>query len=181
LDEVSIMPSTEPKVLSVEVVPARPTEADHKMIAQLSAETKRAMPETAYIVKIGLETIPPPTARGWALYVGDTRIPKYWEYSGGIYVKVLDERFLEEHKGEELRFSENGTHFVDTGVKLPGASIRRGRRGTDIRSLPLQSQVLEESAPARKIHGRAPRKALKGARPAGAKATSGARKRRKSR
>jgi hypothetical protein len=109
--------------------------------------------------------------------VGDTRIPKYWEYPGGIYVKVLDEAFLEEHKGEMLRFSENGTHFVDTGVKLPGPAIRRGRRGTDIRSLPLQSQVLRESAPARAIRGRATGKALKGARSARAKATSGGRKR----
>jgi hypothetical protein len=155
------MASTAPKVTSVEVVPARPTETDSAMIAQLSAEAERSIPETAYIVKIRLAEIPPPTARGWALYVGDTRIPKYWEYQGGIYFKVLDEKFLEEHQREKLRFSENGVDFIDTGVRLPGPDSGRAKRKADVRSLPPQSKVLSDSAPARAGRARAVRKSAR--------------------
>src|SRR5262245_52786998 len=98
------MASTVPKVLSVEVVPARPTDTDSAMIAQLAAETDRRISDAAFIVKIRLATNPPATGHGWALYVGDTRIPKYWEYQGGIYFKVLDEEFLAEHQRHALRF-----------------------------------------------------------------------------
>jgi len=174
------MASTVPKVVAVEVVPARPTETDRTMIAQLAAEAKRPIPETAFIVKIRLETIPPATGQGWALYVGDTRIPKYWEYPGGIYFKVLDEEFLADHQGQRLRFSENGEDFIETGVKLPRLGARPVKRVADARRLPPQSEVLEESAPARAVRTRAVRKR---ARPARAKATRKAarRKGRKSR
>ena len=168
------MESTVPKVVSVEVVAAQPTDTDRMMIGQLAAEAKRPMSETAFIVKVRLEKIPPATGHGWALYVGDTRIPKYWEYAGGIYFKVLDEEFLAAHQGERLRFSENGADFVDTGVRLPGPGTRRDRRAPAIRDMPLQSEVLADSAPARPARTRAVRKR---ARPARAKAKRGARKR----
>jgi hypothetical protein len=160
------MESTVPKVVSVEVVAAQPTDTDRMMIGQLAAEAKRPMSETAFIVKVRLEKIPPATGHGWALYVGDTRIPKYWEYAGGIYFKVLDEEFLAGHQGERLRFSENGADFVDTGARLPSP-------GT-LRDMPMQSEVLADSAPGRPARTRAVRKR---ARPARAKAVKGARKR----
>jgi hypothetical protein len=166
------MSSAVPKVVSVEVVPAQPTETDSAMIAQFAAETKRSMPQTAFIVKVRLAEIPPATARGWALYVGGTRIPKYWEYPGGIYFKVLDKEFLAEHRRERLRFSENGTDFIDTGVRLPDPEASRAKRAAVAR-LPLQSEALE-SVPAPAARGRAVRKR---ARPARAKAPSTARKR----
>jgi hypothetical protein len=158
------MASTVPKVVSVEVVPARPTETDRTMIAQLSADADRPIPETAFIVKIRLDKIPPPTAHGWALYVGDTRIPKYWEYPGGIYFKVLDEEFLADHQRQKLRFSENGIDFIDTGVKLPGPGASRAKRMTGVSRLPLQSDVLEQSVPARATRARVGRKSARSAR-----------------
>jgi len=152
------MASTVPKVVSVEVVPARPSEADRSMIAKLSSEVNRSIPDTAFIVKIGLEELPPPTAHGWALYIGDTRIPKYWLYPGGIYFKVLDEEFLADHQRQKLRFSDNGTDFIDTGVKLPRAGASRATRKAETSRLPLQSEVLEQSTPARSTRARASRK-----------------------
>ena len=168
------MATTVPKVVSVEVVAARPTETDRTMIAQLASEAKRQMPEAAFIVKLRLERIPTPTGDGWALYVGDTRIPKYWEYPGGIYFKVLDEEFLADHQRQPLRFSENGTDFIETGVKLPGPSGSRAKRVADVRQLPLQSDVLNEAAPSGPVRARAARKST---RPAGKKAGSKAGKR----
>ena len=105
----------------MEVVAARPTETDKTMIAQLAVEAEATdARDGPHCQNPSGQGIPPPTAHGWALYAGDTRIPKYWEYPGGIYFKVLDEDFLAEHQGEKLRFSENGKDFIDTGVKLPG-------------------------------------------------------------
>ena len=172
------MASTVPKVLSVEVVPARPTDTDSAMIAQLAAETDRPISYAAFIVKIHLATIPPATAHGWALYVGDTRIPKYWEYPGGIYFKVLDEEFLAEHQRHALRFSENGKDFIETGLKLPGPAVSRERPALDVRRLPLQSEVLSEAAQPRGVRARAVRKR---ARPAARKKTGSKAKARKSR
>ena len=108
-----------PKVTAVEVVATQPTEADAAAIANLSAEQDRALPQVAHIVKVRLKTIPPVTSHGWALYVGDLRIPKYWEYEHGIYFKVFDPQFFVDHKGKRLRFSQNGVDFYDTGIKLP--------------------------------------------------------------
>jgi hypothetical protein len=94
-------------------------------------------------VKVRLKSMPPVTARGWALYVNDLRIPKYWEYKGGIYFKVFDPQFFLDHQGERLRFSQDGSDFVDTGLRLsrPATRARKGSRRTAAK-LPLQADVL---------------------------------------
>jgi hypothetical protein len=146
--------SAPPKVVSVEVVATQPTEADRAMIAQLGADVRRSLPELAFIVKLQLEIIPPATGQGWALYVGDLRIPKYWEYPGGIYFKILDATFLAEHQRESLRFSQNGRDFVDTGVKLPGPGAPYARRAAGTRRLPLQVDVLSGRGTGVRVHAR---------------------------
>jgi hypothetical protein len=151
------MPSAPPKVVSAAVVAAQPTDADTPMIARLSTELNRRLPATAFIVKIRLEEIPEPTGDGWALYVGDTRIPKYWEYPGGIYFKVLDQTFLADHEGEPLRFSHNDKDFVNTGVNLPGPDVALSSARTGTRSLPLQSDVLNDTGSPRPARARAAR------------------------
>jgi hypothetical protein len=159
------MPSAAPKIVSAEVVATQPTEADKPLLARLSGEVQRRLPAAAFIVKIRLNALPEPTGDGWALYVGETRIPKYWEYPGGIYFKVLDDSFLTEHRGEPLRFSHDDRTFVNTGVNLPGpdgpppGAARTGRR------LPLQSDVLREAGPARAARPGAARATKKGRTP----------------
>jgi hypothetical protein len=133
--------SQPPRALAVEVTAARPTEPDSVLIAQLNAGPVKSLPGIAYIVKIKLETVPEPTSRGWALYVGDLRIPKYWQYSQGIYFKVFDPQFFTEHEREDLRFSQNGTEFIDTGLKLPAP--RMGERRSARTRLPRQEDVLK--------------------------------------
>ena len=137
-----MQPSTPPKVIAVEVVPVQPTEADSAAIAHLGAEAGRSLPQVAYVIKVRLKTKPPVSSQGWALYVNDFRIPKYWEYEHGIYFKVFDSQFLADHKGQKLRFSQNGIDFIDTGKKLPApaptAAKSRGKGGR----LPLQADVL---------------------------------------
>ena len=143
-------PPAPPKITGIEVVAARPTEADSAAIARLSEETNRSLPQVAYVVKVPLKTKPPVTSMAWALYVNDVLIPKYWEYEKGVYFTVLDPQFFADHKGKRLRFSQNGVDFHDTGIKLPAptapaaASKSKGKAAkSKTARLPLQADVLK--------------------------------------
>lgn len=135
--------STPPKVVALEVVAAEPTDADRKAIAHLSAQASKSLPEVTYLVKVRLEKVPPATSAGWALYVNDFRIPKYWEYKHGIYFKVFDPQFFADHQGKQLRFSHNGSEFVDTGVQLPAHGSITTKAKADAIKLPPQSEFLK--------------------------------------
>ncbi|MGH8581409.1 MAG: hypothetical protein ACREWG_01195 [Gammaproteobacteria bacterium] len=113
-----MQPLTPPKAVAVEVVAAQPTDADSAAIAHLSARDGKLLPQATYLVKVRFEIMPQATSQGWALYVNDFRIPKYWAYKDGIYFKVFDPKFFQDHQGQSLRFSQNGTDFTDTGLKL---------------------------------------------------------------
>jgi hypothetical protein len=110
-----------PKIAAVDVVPAQPTQGDSLALTHMSARADASPSDVAYVVKVKLQSKPPVTSLGWALYVDDVRIPKYWEYEDGIYFTVDDPNFFARHKGEPLRFSHDGTEFHDAGVKLPAA------------------------------------------------------------
>ena len=142
-------PPAPPKITGVEVIAAQPTEADSAAIAHLSAKSNRSLSPVVYVVKLPLKTKPPATSMGWALYVNDVLIPKYWEYGEGIYFTVLDPQFFADHKGKRLRFSLNGVDFHDTGMKLPAptapavASKAKGKAAkSKTARLPLQADVL---------------------------------------
>ena len=122
-----------PKIAAVEVVPAQPTEADRAAIAHMGLKEAKAV----YVVKVRLKAKPPVTSMAWALYVGDERVSKYWQYKDGIYFGVFDPQFFVRHKGKRLRFSQNDTDFFDTDVELaPAPSVAEGN------AMPLQSDVL---------------------------------------
>lgn len=136
-------PAKPPKAVAVDVVAVRPSESDRTLIAQLKARAGIALPQVAYVVKVRCETKPPATSEGWALYVDGLRIPKYWEYNDGVYFKVVDPQFFADYEGEPLRFSQDGTRFIDTGLKLapPKSNVKTSAR--DVRKLPLESDVLK--------------------------------------
>lgn len=115
-----MLPQTPPTITGVEVEAARPNEADSEKIARMSADTNRSLPQVAQIVKVRFRSKPPVTSMAWGLYVNDVLIPKYWEYEDGIYFTVLDPQFFSDHKGQPLRFSQDGVDFFETGMKLPG-------------------------------------------------------------
>jgi hypothetical protein len=135
-------PATPPKIVAVEVVAVQPTEADKAAIAHLSAQAKKPLPQAAYLVKIRLKEVPSATSHGWALYLKDFRIPKYWEYKDGIYFKVFDPQFLEDHEGAPLRFSSNAVEFADTRMKLTASKAVKSAEG-DTKKLPLQEDALK--------------------------------------
>jgi len=134
---------TPPKIAAVEIIAAQPTEPDRSTIAHLSAQTGKGLDDVAYLIKVQFVQMPPVTSQGWALYVGDFRVPKYWAYKEGIYFKVFDPHFFTEHDGDALRFSVDGTSFVETGKKLvpPKAKLQKATR--DATKLPSQEEVLK--------------------------------------
>jgi hypothetical protein len=129
-----MQPPTPPKITGVEVEATQPTEADSAAITRLSADTNRSLPQVAQVVKVRLRSKPPVTSMAWGLYVNDVLIPKYWEYEDGIYFTVIDPQFFSDHKGNPLRFSQNGIDFFDTGMKLPApaapAVVSKSKRKT---------------------------------------------------
>jgi hypothetical protein len=131
------MPLPEPpKVAAVEVIAAQPTETDRAAVAHMGA----AEPKAVYVVKVKLKAKPPVTSMAWALYVNDELVSKYWEYADGIYFTVSDPQFFTRHRAKQLRFSQNGTDFFDTGVKLAAAPSVAEDNAT---RLPLQADVLK--------------------------------------
>ncbi len=135
------MPSTPPRAIAVEAAASRPTDADNAAITRLSQAVGRDLPPVAYLVKIRLETVPEATSSGWALYVDNFRIPKYWEYKDGIYFKVYDPQFFSDHAGEALRFSADGTEFIETGLVLASPEILPSA-ATETPDLPQQRDIL---------------------------------------
>jgi hypothetical protein len=136
-------PPTPPKIAAVEVVATQPTDTDRSVIAHLSARADAPLSDVTYIVKIEFEEMPPVMSQGWALYVQDERIPKYWAYSKGIYFKVFDPNFLTAHEGAALRFSLDGVNFIDTGKKLTKRKPKANRGTPAAAKLPLQANVLK--------------------------------------
>ena len=135
-----MMPSTPPHAVAVEVVATQPTDADDALIARLSHAADRDIAPVAYLVKVRLQSMPPATSSGWALYISDFRVPKYWQYEAGIYFKVYEPTFFTDHAGEPLRFSPDGTDFIETGLTLAGPDVVPSR--AEARDLPRQSDVL---------------------------------------
>ena len=135
--------STPPKAIAVEVVATQATEADAVSMVQLDLAAAKSAAGPAYVVKLKFKALPEATSQGWALYVGDLRIPKYWAWREGVYFKVFDPQFFADHQGEKLRFSQDGNKFTDTGLKLsaPSAADKKSARAKE--RLPLQDDVLK--------------------------------------
>jgi hypothetical protein len=72
-------------------------------------------------------------------------VPKYWEYKDGIYFKVYGQQFFRDHQGKRLRFSANGTDFIDTRLVLDQATVTA--LPTDAADLPRQEEVLGTARP----------------------------------
>jgi hypothetical protein len=115
-----MQPPEPPKITAVEVTAAQPTEADSAAIAHLSAASNRSLPQVVYVVKVRLKSKPPATSMA---------------------------QFFADHKGQRLRFSQNGVDFHDTGVKVPAPAAPAKSKGKAAKSkrarLPLQADVLK--------------------------------------
>jgi hypothetical protein len=135
-------PTPPPHAVGVEVVATRPTQADSAAIAHLSATSDATLAPITYLVMVRLDPIPPATSQGWALYVAEFRVPKYWQYRAGIYFKIFDPRFFDDHAGAALRFSHNRTDYVDTGLVLDRPDVSRQLSAGEVSALPEQAAVL---------------------------------------
>jgi hypothetical protein len=136
-----------PKVTDVAVVGTQPKPADLRRMEFIASNENVTIPPVTYVVKIALEDSQDMSSgQGVDLYVGEERIEKYSGYKGGIYFKVNDPRFFEQHKGKEIRLSfDNGT-FFNTGKVLPMAPTADTADTTALQAapatLPTQEEVL---------------------------------------
>jgi hypothetical protein len=133
-----MQPPTPPNAVGIEIVATRPTAADRATIDHLTRTAGRVLAPVTYLVKVRLDPMPSVTSMGWALYVDDFRIPKYWQYPEGIYFTMVDPQFFQDHRGGALRFSSNGTDFTDTGLVLSEPDVAP----QDTAALPEQADVL---------------------------------------
>ena len=62
--------SDAPQATGIEVVATQPTKADRATLAMFESTERKTLTGAAYIVKVRLKTLPEPTSRGFALYVG---------------------------------------------------------------------------------------------------------------
>ncbi|MEM7537935.1 MAG: hypothetical protein AAF639_37540 [Chloroflexota bacterium] len=108
-------------VTSVEAISIQPEQADMKKITYLREHMKRNMDDAYTIVKLFLDEPLPMGAESPRLYVGDEEIMKYGGFAGGIYFKVYDPQFFEQHGGDAIYSSTDGYTLVDTGQTLPPA------------------------------------------------------------
>jgi hypothetical protein len=137
------MPASPPVAVAVEVVAAQPIEADAAALAPVRRGRDPEATPITYLVKVRLAAVPPATGFGWALYVRDFRIPKYWQYVAGIFFKIYDPQFFADHAGGALRFSADaGAHFIETGLTLSRPDVVP-ESVTAATELPTQREALE--------------------------------------
>ena len=134
-----------PTVKEVEVVGTQPKPADLKKMAFLESTANIEITPVTYIVKIELEDADLGySGQGFSVYVGNERIEKYAGYKDGIYFKISDPRFFEEHAGDEIRLSFDDETVVDTGKTLQTEAATRFAEALNINAeLPTQEEVLQ--------------------------------------
>jgi hypothetical protein len=141
---VELMAVSAPVAVAIEVVATQPVEADDAALAHVRRQTGVVRMPVTYVVKVRLAAVLQATGSGWALYVDDFRIPKYWQYAVGIFFKIFDPRFFSEHEGGAVRFSADaGVSFVETGLTLSGADVSRDTADASS-ELPTQQEVLRQ-------------------------------------
>ena len=136
------------KVQRIEVVPARPSEAELRKIRQhKTAAAEKAEEEVIYLVKIYLDKLPEPTGIAYPLYVGEQQIRKYTEFPGGIYFKLYDPGMLEKMAGQKVRFgSAVKPGFIDTDQDFPDVNAAELLRDTQKvrKELPTRQEELSK-------------------------------------
>ena len=142
--------SLEIVLTSIQLLLARPEEADLRKIQHYAAERGVSAADTeevSYIVKLYLKTPLVHDNMGVELYVGDQPIPRYFQFKNGIYFKVNDPQKLSSLRGREVRFRRPGTdEFISTGVRFPAAEekVEGALRAVEPAGLPTQEEVLRE-------------------------------------
>ncbi|WP_089718997.1 hypothetical protein [Candidatus Entotheonella palauensis] len=121
-------PPTRFRVTSATVTAVRPERADRRRLDHLRSTSNTAVEDHYFIVKLYLESQLPAIADAIRLYVGQEEIPKYNGFIGGLYFRVYDPGFFEQHSGEAIYVSFDGSTRIDTGVVLPRRPAGQARR-----------------------------------------------------
>ena len=131
--------SLEIVLTSIQLLVARPEEADLRKIQHYAAERGADTEEVSYLVKLYIKTPLVQDSMGVELYVGDQPIRRYSQFKNGIYFKVNDPQKLSSLRGREVRFRRPGTdELISTGVRFPAAEekVEGALRAVELAGLP---------------------------------------------
>ena len=112
-----------PAITDIEIVPIRPRPVDEAYLANVARRRGGEQRNVAWIVKIGLDELPPPRGSAMLLVLGDEIVRRYGQFSRGIFLLIHDPAFFAAHAGASIRFSYGGPERYDTGWHFPRAPI----------------------------------------------------------
>lgn len=107
------------KALSINIVPAAPSDWDMENINLINEQEGTNKSGTVFLVEIDLEGDIPATATAVDLYLNEYKVRKYYQTTGGIGFKVYNPRFLLKHSNKNIRFVINNDEVIETGLKFP--------------------------------------------------------------
>jgi uncharacterized protein YqkB len=129
-----MMPIVYPEVVRVEIIATQPIPADIRSIQHIQLSDTITLNEVTYIVKINLSSQPPITSRNLDIYVGSYKVTRYSSFLGGLYFKVFNPKFFQDHVGQKILFSVDGVSMHDSGHLLV--------TNNDVTSMVLPTQTL---------------------------------------
>ena len=140
--------TTAVKITSITVTAVQPERADTRRLDYLRATANVPVENHYYIVKLYLETPLAESGDMIRLFVGQEAIPKYSGFIGGLYFKVYDPEFFDQHEGDTIYVSIDGSTLTDTHAVLPPRPrLRALRAGTDLpRNRALSSAIDREAS-----------------------------------
>jgi hypothetical protein len=121
----------------IEVKRISPSKGDVRKAKQ--KRKQRGQPDEqdyqVYAVKLYVN-MPPPSAEGYDLYVGETKVQEFGNFAEGVFFKVYEPSDLELLRGKPVRFVL-GEEVVDLGLIFPAR-----RKDEEAVKLPELHEVL---------------------------------------
>lgn len=109
-------------VTAVQLLLAQPEAADLRRINHYATERGERIEEVTYVVKVYTDTLPMTNSLGIELYVGEQLIPKYAQFSQGVYFTINDPQLLSRLQGQSIRFRRPGSEdFVTAEIPFPSS------------------------------------------------------------
>jgi len=134
-----------PQLKSAEAVAVLPERADTARLEYIHRGMNEPPPRAMFVVKLYLQEHLPATGQGFALYIDNEWIRKYFAFIGGIFFNVYTLDFFTKHAGAMIRFTSDHETFQDSGVRLPAlAGNADAALQADSSALPTKRQALSD-------------------------------------
>ncbi|MDR3419509.1 MAG: hypothetical protein P4L83_25295 [Nevskia sp.] len=99
-----------------------PDDADTRRLLHRAGGDHAKAQRVVHHVMLHLPAMPPVQSTGYHLWIGDKRIPQYFEFPGGISFKMHDASDLAELYRQPIRFVSDRGEDLHTGASFPDLS-----------------------------------------------------------